>query len=65
MNPTTRLQVINWLAGRGSSGTAENDLVRGFCEALRRGLNLSKAPASSIRWTRYSRPWLSLSDTDQ
>jgi adenylate cyclase len=45
MNPTTRLQMINWLAGEGLTGLAEHDLVRGFCErcgaaglALSRGL---------------------------
>jgi adenylate cyclase len=44
MTPTTRLQMINWLAGEGLTGTAENDLVRGFCERCRAaGLDLSKA----------------------
>ena len=37
MNPTTRLQMINWLAGEGLSGLAETDLVRGFCERCRLG----------------------------
>jgi adenylate cyclase len=32
MDPTFRLQTINWLAGQGLAGLAENDLVRGFCE---------------------------------
>jgi adenylate cyclase len=43
MNPTTRLQMINWLAGEGLAGVAENDLVRGFCERCRAaGLDLSR-----------------------
>jgi adenylate cyclase len=37
MNPTSRLQIINWLAGEGLTGLAENDLVRGFCERCRSG----------------------------
>src|SRR5258708_38024275 len=43
MNPTTRLQMTNWLAGEGLTGLAENDLVRGFCERCRAaGLDLSR-----------------------
>jgi adenylate cyclase len=37
MNPSTRLQMINWLAGEGLTGLAEVDLVRGFCERCRSG----------------------------
>src|SRR5438552_11803216 len=43
MNPTSRLQMINWLAGGGLSGLAENDLVRGFCErCCAEGIGLSR-----------------------
>jgi adenylate cyclase len=43
MNPTTRLQMISWLAGEGLTGLAENELVRGFCERCRAaGLDLSR-----------------------
>ena len=43
MNPTSRLQMINWLAGEGLTGLAEADLVRGFCERCRTaGLDLSR-----------------------
>jgi adenylate cyclase len=43
MNPTARLQMINWLAGEGLTGVAETDLVRGFCERCRAaGLDLSR-----------------------
>jgi adenylate cyclase len=43
MNPTSRLQMINWLAGEGLTGLAEGDLVRGFCERCRlAGLELSR-----------------------
>jgi adenylate cyclase len=43
MNPTSRLQMINWLAGEGLTGLPENDLVRGFCErCCAAGLELSR-----------------------
>jgi adenylate cyclase len=43
MDATTRLQMINWLAGEGLSGVAETDLVRGFCQRCRSaGLELSR-----------------------
>src|SRR3954471_607300 len=43
MNPTSRLQTINWLPGGGLAGLAENDLVRGFCERCRgAGIDLSR-----------------------
>jgi adenylate cyclase len=43
MDLTTRLQMINWLAGEGLSGLAENDLIRGFCERFcAAGLDLSR-----------------------
>jgi adenylate cyclase len=43
MNPISRLQMINWLAGEGLTGLAENDLVRGFCVRCRAaGLELSR-----------------------
>jgi adenylate cyclase len=43
MNPTSRLQMISWLAGEGLTGLAENDLVRGFCErCCAAGLELSR-----------------------
>jgi adenylate cyclase len=43
MNPTTRLEMINWLANVGLTGIPENELVRGFCERCRSaGINLSR-----------------------
>jgi adenylate cyclase len=43
MNPTTRLEMINWLANAGITGIPENELVRGFCERCRSaGINLSR-----------------------
>ncbi|MDO8981989.1 MAG: adenylate/guanylate cyclase domain-containing protein [Afipia sp.] len=43
MDLTSRLEIMNWLAGAGLSGLAETDLVRGFCERSRAaGLELSR-----------------------
>jgi len=42
MDLTSRLEIMNWLAGAGLSGLTETDLVRGFCERSRAaGLELS------------------------
>jgi adenylate cyclase len=43
MDPTPRLQLINWLVTQGLNGLPENDLIRGFCERCRaQGLDLSR-----------------------
>jgi adenylate cyclase len=43
MDPTPRLQLMNWLVTQGLTGLPENDLVRGFCERCRaQGLELSR-----------------------
>jgi len=43
MDLSSRLDIMNWLAGAGLSGLAETDLVRGFCERSRAaGLELSR-----------------------
>jgi len=43
MDLTSRLEIMNWLAGAGLSGIAETDLVREFCERSRAaGLDLSR-----------------------
>lgn len=43
MDLSSRLEIMNWLAGAGLAGLAETDLVRGFCERSRAaGLELSR-----------------------
>jgi adenylate cyclase len=43
MELTTRLGLMNWLAGQGLTGLSENDLIRGFCEqCCAAGLDLSR-----------------------
>jgi adenylate cyclase len=43
MELTTRLGLMNWLAGQGLTGLPENDLIRGFCEqCCAAGLDLSR-----------------------
>jgi adenylate cyclase len=43
MEPTPRLNLINWLVSQGLTGLPENDLLRGFCERCRAGgLDLSR-----------------------
>ncbi|MDZ4365580.1 MAG: adenylate/guanylate cyclase domain-containing protein [Afipia sp.] len=43
MDLSSRLEIMNWLAGAGLSGVAETDLVRRFCERSRAaGLELSR-----------------------
>lgn len=43
MDASSRLDIMNWLAGAGLAGLAETDLVRGFCERSRAaGLELSR-----------------------
>src|SRR5271168_283122 len=44
MEPTTRLEMTNWLASQGLTGLSENDLIRGFCErCCAAGLDLSRS----------------------
>ena len=44
MEPTPRLQLMNWIVSQGLTGLAENDLLRGFCERCNAaGLGLSRA----------------------
>ena len=46
MDPTPRLHLMNWLVSQGLNGTAENDLIRGFCERCRaEGIALSRGLA--------------------
>jgi adenylate cyclase len=43
MQPSSRLEVINWLAGENLTGLPEHDLLRGFCERCRAaGLDVSR-----------------------
>ena len=43
MDPTPRLQLMNWLVSQGLTGLSENDILRGFCERCRaQGLALSR-----------------------
>ncbi len=43
MELTSRLALMNWLAGQGLTGLPEPDLLRGFCERCRaEGLELSR-----------------------
>ena len=43
MDPTSRLNLTNWLVSQGLTGAAENELIRGFCERCRaQGIELSR-----------------------
>src|SRR6201985_3900039 len=43
MELSSRLRLMNWLAGQGLTGLSETDLLRGFCEGCRaEGLDLSR-----------------------
>ena len=43
MQLTSRLALMNWLAGQGLTGLPETELLRGFCERCRaEGLELSR-----------------------
>ena len=43
MQLTSRLALMNWLAGQGLTGLPESELLRGFCErCCAEGLELSR-----------------------